>query len=452
MIHIGVGSLSGIMAILLFAYAQKRPSKHLYPLILLFVLWAAVAVISVLVIVVPGFAPLGEPVVSYIVGSILSLVLLLFAIKYTPVESDDEASPSTAWFSLGILILFSLVAIGEIANQVVLQQFSWLAGNPMSSILLLSTNLFVIYGIAYLLFVQTQLSHGKLSIESYVVLFLSMWIVPNILKSYYPSWTYAWWASEILIFIGLLLGPALMGILYVRAMSEAEGSHSKASLYADLLMHDISNYHQMLLTSVELLSNDEASSSQRDRLSTDAYHVISLAEQLITNVRLITESEDFSHESFEPINLMDTLVGALDRVMRVAGGKGVKLQLMPFSARAYVLGSDILKHVFINIIHSVLLQPIAEQRVIIEINPISEMGSDYWQVRLFIPNWWAEEEDSTRALPRTEEDFSGSALGILVSRLVTESLGGRLMAIKRLEEPDMGTYFLVMLPAYQKVD
>ncbi|MHA2118833.1 MAG: hypothetical protein ACW98J_07925, partial [Candidatus Thorarchaeota archaeon] len=246
-----------------------------------------------------------------------------------------------------------------------------------------------------------------------------------------------------------MIGPAFLGLLYVRAMRDSEDSHSKATLYADLLMHDISNYHQMLLTAVELLGEEGITQTQRERFSNDAYHVISLAEQFITNVRLITESEDLVQESLIPLNLIETLVESLDRVMRVAGGKGVKLQLMPFSAQAYVLGSSVLKHVFINIIHGILLQPLEAQKISVEIQPRSEMSSEYWVIRIFVPNWWMDIESEVSP-PKAQEDFSGTALGLLVSRLVTESLGGTLTVLKNMEDPRMGTSFQVLLPAYQK--
>ncbi|MHA2040518.1 MAG: ATP-binding protein [Candidatus Thorarchaeota archaeon] len=449
-IHIGVGSLSIMMGFLLFAYSRRRPSRNLYALIMLFVLWAEVAAVTVFTVFPLDITLRGEPIVAYLVGSILSIPLLYLAIRWTPKNQHIEATPPSAWLLLaGSIILLGAVLAGEIGNQFVLQRYIWLEGSPVSNSLLLLTNLLLIFLITYLLFAQAELSGGQTSIEVYVVLFLSMWIVPNVLKSYYEIWTSGWWVSEVLILLALMIGPAFLGLLYVRSMRDAEDSHSKATLYADLLMHDISNYHQMLLTAVELLGEEDTTGKQRERLSSDAYHVISLAEQLITNVRLITESEDLSQESLIPLNLMETLVESLDRVMRIAGGKGVKLQLMPFSAQAYVLGSSVLKHVFINIIHGVLLQPLEAQKISVEIRPRSEMGSEFWMIRIFIPSWWMDIE-SAGSPPRAQEDFSGTALGLLVSRLVTESLGGNLTVLKNMEEPEMGTSFQVLLPAYQK--
>jgi signal transduction histidine kinase len=449
-IHIAVGSLSAMMGFLLFTYSKRRPSRNLYALIMLFVLWAEVATVSVFAVLPLDFAPRGEPVVSYLVGSILSIPLLYLATRWTPKNHLEETDPPSSWLLLvAAVFLFGAILAGEIGNQLILQSYPGLSGDPLSNALLLLSNLLLIFLIAYLLFTQAELAKGQTSIEVYVILFLSMWIVPNVLKSYYNIWTAGWWVSEILILLALMIGPAFLGLLYMRSMRDAEESHSKATLYADLLMHDISNYHQMLLTAVELLGEGGTSQAQRERLSSDAYHVISLAEQLITNVRLITESEDLSQESLIPLNLMETLVESLDRVMRVAGGKVVKLQLMPFSAQAYILGSSVLKHVFINIIHGVLLQPLEAQKISVEIQPRSEMGSEYWVIRIFVPNWWLDIESEVSP-PRAQEDFSGTALGLLVSRLVTESLGGTLAVLKSMEEPEMGTSFQVLLPAYQK--
>jgi signal transduction histidine kinase len=448
-IHFGVASLSVMMGFLLYTYSKRQPSRNLHPLILLFVLWAEIAAVTVFFVMFPGLAPRGEPIVPYLVGSIVTIPLLFLAIRWTA-RNHEEPKPLSSWaLLLGAVTLMAAVLVGEMGNQLVLAQYELLAGSPFSNSLLLLMNLIVIFAITYLLFIQAELSRGRTSIEVYVVLFLSMWIVPNVLKSYYDIWSSGWWVSEILIFIALLSGPAFLGLLYVRAMRDAEESHSKASLYADLLMHDISNYHQMLLTAVELLGEEDASQSQRERLSGDAYHVISLAEQLITNVRLITESESLSEASLAQMNLMETLVDAMDRVMRIAGGKGVKLQLMPFSAQANVLGSSLLKHVFINIVHSVLLQPLEAKVIQIEIQPRSEMGVEFWEVRIHIPDWWIEIQ-SEAAPSKSEEDFSGSALGILVSRLVTESLGGTLTVVRKMDEPGMGSSFVVNLPSYRK--
>ncbi|MFW9802162.1 MAG: sensor histidine kinase [Candidatus Thorarchaeota archaeon] len=447
-IHIGVASLSIMMGFLLFAYSRRRPSRNLYALIMLFVLWAEVATVSVLTVLPLEFAPRGEPIVSYLVGSILSIPLLYLAARWTPKNHLQEDRPPSSWLLLaGSFVMLGAVLAGEIGNQLVLQQYPLLSGSPLSNSMLLFANLLLIFLITYLLFTQVEISGGQASIGVYVVLFLSMWIVPNVLKSYYNTWTAGWWVSEILILLALMIGPAFLGLLYMRAMRDAEDSHSKATLYADLLMHDISNYHQMLLTAVELLGEGETTIEQRERLSGDAYHVISLAEQLITNVRLITESEDLQRESLNPLNLMETLVESLDRVMRVAGGKGVKLQLLPFSAQAYVLGSGVLKHVFINIIHGVLLQPMEASSIKVEIQPRVEMGSEYWMVRIFVPSWWTD-IGSDVSPPESQEDYSGTALGLLVSRLVAESLGGTITVSKKMEEPDMGTLFQVLLPAY----
>ncbi|MFW9800383.1 MAG: hypothetical protein ACFFD9_08100, partial [Candidatus Thorarchaeota archaeon] len=82
-IHIGAGSLSAMMAVLLYTFSKRHPSRNHYPLILLFALWAGVAAVSVLAVIIPELTPLGEPIVPYAVGSLLSLPLLFFAVRWT---------------------------------------------------------------------------------------------------------------------------------------------------------------------------------------------------------------------------------------------------------------------------------------------------------------------------------------------------------------------------------
>ena len=233
-IHIGAGSLAGMMAILLYIYPKKKTSWNHYPFILLFGLWASVTLILLFTITIPVFTPLGEPITPYTVGSILSLALLFMAIYWTTNPPPDKKDPPSI-FQLAIVLagMVSLVVVGEAVNQLMLQVNQSLATNPLGSIIILCTNLVIMFAFAHLFFLLSARSRGKLTIELVVVIFLAMWILPNILKSYYALWTSGWWVSELFLFGGLLAGPPLLAILYVRAMSDVEESRNTASMYAD---------------------------------------------------------------------------------------------------------------------------------------------------------------------------------------------------------------------------
>ncbi len=451
-IHIGAGSLSAMMAVLLHTFSKRHPSRNHYPLILLFALWAGVAAVSVLAVIIPDLTPLGEPIVPYAVGSLLSLPLLFYAVRWTNPELRTVVSRrASLWLFVGAILLFLAVATGEIVNQLVLQRYAELSGNPVSNSILLGTSLVGMLVFASLIFVLAEQSRGRISIEIYAAFFLSMWIVPNILKSYYTVWTAGWWVSEVLIFIGMLLGPPLMGLFYVRALQDAEDSHDRANLYADLLMHDVSNYNQMLLTALELLGDRGVSDAQRDRVSGDAKQVISFADQLIANVRLIGKTDRLVQSTLKPTNLVATVVEAIDIVTQGAIGEDIELRLRTDRGHGFVLADDALKYVFMNLLYVAFQQPVDRKTILIEIDPYTDSGLPNWRVRMSVPGLWIDQRDREELMHREADNYSSSALGLLVARLITESLGGSFTMTDRLEQEfHQGTVFVVTLPGQEK--
>jgi signal transduction histidine kinase len=451
-IHVGAGSLSAMMTYLLYAFMKRRTAWTLFPFILLFGLWTGVSVVSISTIIFPFLTPLGEPIIPYVVGSIMALVLLFYSVKWTEAPPKTEFADRPAIkLALGILLLSSAVVLGEVGNQLYLRSYPAQSGSPIGNSLLLGTNLIVMFAFAYLVFFLTGRSGGRIPLEVYVAYFLSLWIVPNILKSYYDKWSAGWWVSELLIFIGLLIGPALLALLYVRAMREAEDSHSRASLYADLLMHDITNYNQMTMTALELLGAEGVLDEVRGRLARDARQILQLSEQMIANVRLLTKTEELPSKPFEPTDLVLVVVGALDEVTQEIGSENVGVHFTPVRHRAFVMANEYLIHVFVNLLINVLQHPPEEKTISVEVAPHTEDGVEWWQVRFGVPGRWIEHGSRPTLFDREVGSYSGSALGLLVARLLAESYGGSVtMEDRIMGEFFKGTVFVVSLPASDK--
>ncbi len=428
-IHIGAGSLSAMMAILLYIYSRRNISKMHYPMILLFGLWAGVAGISVLEFIIPTFTPLGEPIIPYIVGSIITLVLLLYILHRVSFTEKFERLPNDHILLLcGVIGLTALVVVGEAANQIAIQLFPGLDGDLLSNALLLSTNLLIMFSFAYLVFLLSEIRVGQITLETYVAYFLSMWIIPNILKSYYSTFTAGWWVSELLMFIELLLGPAVLAWFYVKMMRQAEESQDKANLYADLLMHDVSNYNQMTMIALELLTQDTTQSEGRERLARDARLAVSLSEQLIGNVRLLTETERFKLQPLKPMNLVSVIVSALDEVSDRFGNEEVRVNFKPDQSHAYVMGNELLVSIFMNLLRSALEHITEERDLILELNSSND-DIELWTARMCFPKGIVVHHEGVPVFNRDVGSIGGSSLGLLVTKLITESLGGYITAM-----------------------
>ncbi len=438
-IHLGAASLSAMMAILLYIYPKKIASWTQYPMIGIFGMWSGIAVVQVILLIFPEVAPLGEPITPYNVGSLLTLGLLYLTIRWTKQHPTNLGeTPSAFKMTLFIAGLISLALAGEGINQLVLTSNPDLSGNPMSNVIILVTNLFIMFAFAYIIFLLSEGSGGEAPVELYVVLFLAMWILPNILRSYYTLWTPGWWISEILLFAGLLAGTPLFTWLYVRTMHEVEDSHRRANMFADLLMHDISNYNQMMMMSLELLGSEDISENQRKRVADDGRQVISFSEQLISNVRLLSEADKLQIKDLQPMNLVNNIVSALDIFTRRVGTGELIVNFQSEDSKAEVMANELLVHIFLNILYSALECRARGETVTIGIQEMEKAGEAFWQIIIKAPGRKIDDEN----------EYSSGTLGLLAAELMTKSLDGQF-SVDNYTRTDVceGRLFSILLHA-----
>ncbi|TFG34645.1 hypothetical protein EU527_02225 [Candidatus Thorarchaeota archaeon] len=436
-IHFGAGSLAGMMAILLYFYPKKLKSWNHYPLILIFGLWASFTLILLFTLTIPGIPLLGEPLTPYTVGSILTLALLLVAIYWTTNPPSEERTPPTLVQLIFVLIMMvSLIIIGEVINQIALRVNPGLIDSNIGSIIILCTNLIIMFAYAHLVFLSALRSRGVITIEIYVVVFLAMWTLPNILRSYYSVWESGWWVSEIYLFIGLLAGAPLLAILYIRALHDIEESHNKASIYADLLMHDMTNFNQMLLTSFELLSSENITDEQRATIANNGCNVISWAGQMISNVRLLSETDRLDQSQLIPTNLVTMIVTTLDLFSeRISSGELI-VEFKPIKSEAITLANQLIVNIFLNILYSLFECKIHGESISISIEPVEHDNTEYWQTN-FVAQCFSKVSGKTY----------GSKLGLLTAQTIAKSFNGHFEEIEqRIDDAKIEKTFFVRFP------
>ena len=438
-IHLGAGFLSGMMAILLYIYPKKHTSWNHYPLVLIFGLWASVSLFSVLLLTVPSASLLGEALTPYTIGSLITLILLAYAIRWTinpPLER--KAHPTLLRIALVLSIFMVAIVAGEMINQIVLAFDVTLLTSPVGSIIIQVANLIIMFALAFLIFLLAAKSRGTTSVELLVATFLAMWILPTILKSFYHIWYTGWWVSEIYLFVGVLAGTPLLAWLYVRSMREVAESHGKASMYADLLMHDMTNFNQMMMTSFELLGSEDTSMEQRIKLSDNGCYAISLAGQMISNVRLLSETDRLKELQLWPVNLVPTIISALDIFGERIGPGELSVQFNPNNSKALVLANDLLVHVFLNILYNVLDCHQEGTAVLIGINETHHDGGDFWEIIV----------DTPCKIDEKQKSYSSGILGITAARTITDSFKGELTVQESIDDDkSLKKVFRVILPA-----
>lgn len=418
-IQISAVFLASMMAYLLYSFSVRNPSWQHYPLILILCLWASESAIA---IVSASSSIISETIIPYLVGNILTLFLIALTIRWTdhPYRSEPPKRLPVG-IALAVSVMLILILLGVFGNQIIVAQFPHLVTNHLGPALLLFTNLVVMSAFAFLLFFLIDKTKGKMTTEIYIAAFLSMWTIPNILLCFYAQWTAGWWISQILGFAGLLVGPAILARLYVGAIKDTTESKLRATLYADLLMHDQTNYNQIALTALELLMFQELSEEERGSLTEDAHEAIVMSDQLIGNVRLLSDAERLSNEPLTPMELVTSIAITLDEITQRIGKEKERIHLKA-DRPAYVLANGLLA----STMYRLLLSTLEESQdgcAEVEVDLISQDGSQFWQVCICIP--MDSGITKRRARLRKEHGITGSeGITLEAAKAVISTYGG----------------------------
>jgi len=450
-IHAGTSALAIMMILLLFAYSRLKPAKTQYPLTMLFAVWAGVGVISVTTFVLPGAIYLGENVTPYIAGGILTLWLLRKLYQSLESDADESYQITTIQLFRDALVYFLAVVAAEVINLFINGVFN-LGPNLIGNGFLLVCNFLVMLSFVFVVFRLSSVSQDVISFELYVISFLTLWIMPSTLKSFYPVWTYGWWLSEILLFIGLLIGPAILALLYIQAVRDVNESHTRAKLYADILMHDITNYNQMTLTTLELIASERADVTDLKRMVGDAKHAVSLAEQLISNVRLLSESDEWKSRPTASINLVSEVVRVLDAITHSPRNPDRVFRFASDISRAHVHGNELLYDAFLNILYVALDIPSNRNEFEIAILPLSNFDEKWWGIRTEISDISINSKGSEELNGRDLLSNIQRTLGFQVAKLIIEEMEGYLDIETEINERGRCVNVTVSLPAVEPAD
>ncbi len=444
--HIGAASLSGFIMFLTYAYARMRGRGYLYPVVLLYSSWVIVEVSQVAMAFVP--APYtGESVVPYILGGLVSLASLVLVVRWREGVSGWAARIlPREWMLMGLLLQSSLVLIGLRLEQVIMNQFEVLVNSPSGRSVLLVVNLLVMFVFAYVMTYMLRRDVGNLTPELIMVGFLSLWIVSGSLKANYLDWTAGWWTAEFFLLVALVLGPCVLGVLYLQEFNRAESEHLRARVFSDLLVHDVSNHHQAILLSLDLLKVGGLRNDLKDKVVREARDELRRADQVIRNVRQLALSHSLGRRSLMSIDLVQCVLSAYDSASPVVERGGVSFSISHEPGEAYVLAHRLLEEVFVNLFRNSLKYSANGKRIAVNLFQTSVEGDDYWEVHVDDHGQGISPERKKHLFDRFMPGAEGTGLGLSVVRTLTESFGGQVYVEDRVDgDYTKGARFVVRL-------
>ena len=114
------------------------------------------------------------------------------------------------------------------------------------------------------------------------------------------------------------------------------------------------------------------------------------------------------------------------------------------------MAHESLKNAFMNLLYIVIQGPKGEKTLFVEVDHHPTIGDKWWRVRLGVLGKRVDTEQLSQLRTRAEDKYSGTALGFLVARILTETFGGVVTIEDDIEKPDKGTLFVVALPQYDE--
>jgi hypothetical protein len=132
--HLGAAVLSGVMGFLVYSYHKQKPEWVHYPLILLFLSWTYIESHIVLFSSPETLMNLGESMVPYIVGSIVSVIYLIRGIIWTRSPRDDELARPEIWIGSRLGLVVIMVAGGQFLEGWILAGTPGLTGSPLGRV------------------------------------------------------------------------------------------------------------------------------------------------------------------------------------------------------------------------------------------------------------------------------------------------------------------------------
>lgn len=447
--HAGAAVLSFVMAFLLFMYSVRKPAASHAHLILLFITWSTAEIFVMALSQTSYFVEAGESQAPHVVSSLVLLVILFTAIKATSKSTqDDPAQLRKVEILAYIAALAAMFVVAVVVESSEISNYAVLRHDPSGKALILLINLIAMFELTYLATRLAMKAEGRPSVELLAVYSLVLWILPNILKAICDDWTVGWWIAEVAVFGGLLIELAVLGALYVTSMHEADTSRKYASVFADLLVHDISNYHQVILSALDLIDLGDLPPEVEEMTFHNARLGLARAQHLVRNVRLLGMTEVNREKLFVPVDLVVTLSDAYEQASLSLHTADVKFFMTWVRIPCFALADASLTDVFVNIYRNSILYSPENKRIEVQMEPAHREGHKYWQISIADYGKGIEPNRKPEIFTRFMKGAKGSGLGLSVVLALVTMFGGNIRVEDRVPgDHTKGAKFIVTLPA-----
>ncbi|MEM2142983.1 MAG: hypothetical protein QXS20_04685 [Candidatus Thorarchaeota archaeon] len=446
LIHAGAAVLSSSMSVLVIFYDKGRFSGARYPIAASLTSWSVVETVQVITAIsARTIVDADSALRNQLVGAVTTLLLLSLALRWIVTPPPEGSRKKLRLMHIGV-IGGTLAGIGilKVIHDATLAVIGSATLTNAVRVTIVVIVLFIAFVYAYLDLVAASATRGRVTIDLFAVRFIIVWVVPSLVKAICPHTSAGWWVAEVVLFAGLLIGPVIMGHFYIIEINEREAHARRAALYADLLMHDISNYHQALSLSLGLIESGKLGEAEVRNVLKSANECLARADDIILNVRRIGAISSAEGSALVVTDIVEVAQEALRTVATRNAGQEIKLEINRKPGECFTMASPLLLDVFL-ILLSGAAEGVGEPIINIEITPRKTASRSLWDVSL--TDYRGRSEQPDRPIALGENMNGGVSLGFYVASLLVESFGGEL-SVRNIvpDRSSAGTVYLLRLP------
>ncbi len=236
-----------------------------------------------------------------------------------------------------------------------------------------------------------------------------------------------------------------------KAEDEVIRAKAQAELYLDLMGHDISNMHQIIMGQLELaqeiLETDCKLDAVDKTLIDTSLETLDRSAKLIDNVRNLQKLShgEFREEVIDLDGLLSNVIREFDSIVPDGSIKLVSNELH------YVKANKLLHDVFTNLIGNAIKHSNKNNiDITIKVDNIKENGKNYYRVSIEDNGPGISDDIKVKVfnrLQRGKTEARGVGLGLYLVKTLVESYGGFVKVDDRVRgDYTQGAKFLVYLP------
>ncbi len=230
------------------------------------------------------------------------------------------------------------------------------------------------------------------------------------------------------------------------AEKQREEARARAIWMSDLMAHDINNLHQGIMSSLELMLEDEQFPRHLMGIAQNALLQVNRSVSLINNVKKfsVVNQEELVLEKTDPA---ESLIAAIQTVKQSFPQRKISITTNLETGKYCIMSNTFLHDVFFNLLHNAVKYTVSES---VRIDVTTSLVEEGKFIRFDFEDWGQGIDDRFKKSILTginDRVHRVSGVGLTLVKQIVDQYGGSI-SVENREKGDFtkGTRFIIKLP------